>query len=189
MKKLKWLFIPSIILIFLTGCFAIPIGDGKKVKLSKSGITFIDEDGKEASLSVDTDEGSIHFSGPDNENLSFGANVDLPDDFPDAIPLAEDAFIYTSSSKGDTVLVLYETGLSFKDILQIYEDFYKNYGFDSVDKQEATLGEGNIRLMFTGYKDGELINTVLTHVKQEKKRQVQIQISEDPFYEPSEDED
>src|SRR5690625_6674479 len=87
------------------------------------------------------------------------------------------------------ILVLYETGLSFKDILQIYEDFYKNYGFDSVDKQEATLGEGNIRLMFTGYKDGELINTVLTHVKQEKKRQVQIQISEDPFYEPSEDED
>lgn len=189
MNKLKMLLVPSIILVFLTGCFAIPIGDGKKVKLSKSGITVIDEDGKEASLTVDTDEGSIHFSGPGNEEVSFGLNVDLPEDFPEEIPIAKDANIYTATSDVDAMIVLYGTKVPFEEILQSYEDFFDSYGFDSVDKEEIPTGEGNNRIVFQGQKEEEMFMIAITSLENEEENQIQIQKYNDPYYEPSENED
>lgn len=181
MSKLKLVILPLSLLIFLSGCFAIPIGDGKKVKLSKDGVTMINEDGEEASISLDTEGGSIHFTGMGDEEFKLGANLDLPEDFPDNVPIPEDANIVNSTTIDDLSMVLYGSGLSYDDLVAVYQEFYESNGFDKIDKKGLSFGmedEGvDNHMTFMGKKGEQIVQILVTDLKD--TRQVQISVGED----------
>src|SRR5690625_4461605 len=90
MRIFKSAFFMLAIVLLLTGCINIPIGDGNKMKISKDGITFTDEEGGQHSITIDEEEGQVSMKGfgmdGEDEEISVGQNLDIPNSFPTDIP-------------------------------------------------------------------------------------------------------
>lgn len=56
MKVSYSLVLTLFFIIFVTGCFNIPIGDGNKIKLSKEGVVFTEADGEQHKITIDKDD-------------------------------------------------------------------------------------------------------------------------------------
>src|SRR5690625_603183 len=133
MKGIRISFLLFMMIVLLAGCIAIPIGDGNKLRLSKKGITVTDEDGEEHSISIDDEEKSLSISGfgmDEDEGIQLGENLDLPDNFPEDVPVAQDAQIHSSSSVSGNIIVYYHTDLPYEDVKHEYQKYYETASFD-----------------------------------------------------------
>src|SRR5690625_2802954 len=147
-KIFKGKFINGIFTIFLTGCINIPIGDGNKMKISKDGITFTDEEGGEHSISIDEEEGQFQMKGfgmdDEDEGLTLGQNLELPKDFPSDIPIPDDANIHQTNSVQSNVSVSFETETDIEEIIKLYETYLSD-NFTEEPKVLDIEGEGSIK--------------------------------------------
>lgn len=133
------------IILLLTACFNIPLGDGNKLKLGKDGVTFTDEEGDETKIAVDKDEGQINISGGkdgDEVDLSFGEDLDLPATFPKDMPLTEDATIHqsTTTKGGKEWAVSYSTKESLDSVTAMYLT-YLEANYAEVGRQSDQVEE------------------------------------------------
>lgn len=149
----KGLFL-TILMIVLTGCIKIPLGDDGSLKLSKDGITVTDKDGKDTTIKADTDDGSFSMSSNEGEefNMAFGDDLDVPEDFPvDDLPIPKDAKIVSSQKtttedgSGEVVIYVYE-GI-FNELAKFYESHFEKSGYEaietgSIDSEEDELQSG-----------------------------------------------
>lgn len=111
----------GMLLIFLTGCINIPLGDGE-LKVTRDGLTVTDEEGEEYNVDIGNDEGQFSISSDEGE-ISLGASVDIPADFPSDIPLADDAVVVSAVDMEELVAVTYGSEIDINTI----DDMYKNY--------------------------------------------------------------
>lgn len=152
-KLLKMLFL-TIILGMLTSCISIPIGDGKKVKLSRKGVTISSKDGEDISAKVDEKDGSFSIKGKDEGgkdiDINLGLNKKLPEELPKDFPIPKGAVVeyVNRSSIGDEKMIATIFNLSdLKDDLEAYHDkvldYFNNNGHEITSDQIA-YGQGSI---------------------------------------------
>ena len=174
MKMIQKVLLLGTALIILTGCFNIPIGDGNKLKLSKDGVTLTDGEGGTHSITLDEDEGQVHFEGfgmdEDDEGMSFGQNLSVPDALPGDIPITDDASVYQSSSIQGNVSVVYATNVSNDDVMSLYENYFNSSNvFTSEPNIMEFAGEGLLNKTFSAERnDGNLTVTVNTLAEEEE---------------------
>ena len=84
-KLFKFMFL-GIILGMLTSCLSIPIGDGKKVKISGKGVSVTSKDGADANIKIDDKDGSFSIKGTDEDGQEIDINVGIEKEMPKEIP-------------------------------------------------------------------------------------------------------
>lgn len=96
MNNNKWGIYVCILPLVLAGCISVPMGDGGKMKLSKSGVEIENEEGEKASITLENEEGgyTIH-TGDTVAKVGVGATI--PDDFPKEIKLPQNAELILSN--------------------------------------------------------------------------------------------
>lgn len=193
MKAWKVSLIALVVLLALAGCISIPIGDGSSMKISTDGITIKDENDEEHSINIDKDEGEITFEGFGQEDgsgkisiddesgqlsfegetqdgeeysMSFGADVELPSEFPSDFPIADDAEIISSTMMNNTFSVMYLSQQSMDSLTQMYQDYMNNNikeGSPEMNKVEADMGEGKMTMnQFTGETTHGKVSIMIT---------------------------
>lgn len=171
MKSIRISLLLIMTIIFLAGCIAIPIGDGNKLRLSKKGIIVTDEDGDEHSITIDEEEKSLSITGfgmDEDEGIQLGENLDLPETFPEEIPIANDAQILSSSSVGGNIIVYYHTDLPYEDVKHEYKNYYE---------AEAASFDGEVQI--TEQEDVEYKNIELEGIKGNESVHVYIEADEE----------
>src|SRR5690625_2595708 len=152
MKVLKGTLLLIFLTIFLAGCINIPIGDGNKIKISKEGVTFTDEEGGEHSINIDEEEGQLNLKGfgmdEDDEGVTLGQNLELPDSFPSDIPIPDDANIFQSSSVQSAFAVSFETSTSIDETIELYETYMNSKNFLEEPNEMDAQGEGSKSKIF-----------------------------------------
>jgi len=126
MRRLKYgLFLALV--IFLTGCVSIPIGDGNKVKVSKEGIILTSNDGSEHTISFDTESGSLYIDGFGLEDgFGLGETYEIPKGFPADIPIPEDAKVFDADEKAGIITLAYETNKNPQMINDLYAKYFNS---------------------------------------------------------------
>ncbi|MCZ7529349.1 MAG: hypothetical protein M5U31_02775 [Acidimicrobiia bacterium] len=116
-------------------------------------------DTPEGNVEVDPDGngGSVEFSGPDGEGGSVNiGGGEVPDDFPDDIPLPDDFEVTSSVSggDGDGIAAASVTGLSgesFDDLVSMYEDGIPDAGYDVTSSGSTNVnGSDTFTMGFDG---------------------------------------
>lgn len=119
--------------LILVGCFSLPIGDGNKLKISTDGIAVTDSEGGEQGFTLEENDETLtmkSFSTGDEEvEVIFGDNLALPDDFPNDIPLADDANIHQTNIVESAITIAYTTKMSAEDIDKVYEAYFNSDHF------------------------------------------------------------
>lgn len=140
--KLSLLLFVSILLI---GCIKIPIGDGNSIKFSKDGFTVTDKDGAESGVSFDEEEGSLHIStGEDGDgiNVIAGENSELPEDFPEEIPIADDATIVQAADMSEGTdryyMIMYYSENPLDKLIDTYRQYIDSAGFEDISPEMDT---------------------------------------------------
>lgn len=191
-----------LICVLLTSCISIPTGDGGSLKLSKDGIQVkdgdgteikidskdgtlnlrgTDADGKETVIQFDTEEGkmTIESDGEQAEatfNFAGFGDVEIPEEFPADIPIADGAIMSSSSKMEDgTEAVLYVSyaveGGSYADIAAMYEQYMDKQNYQDVmdmswegvfSKQGIMQNGGGFSVMVND--DGDMIHVHLIYV-------------------------
>lgn len=146
MKQIKIGLFFLLMLIFLTGCIKIPIGDGNSLKISKDGLTVSDSDGEVSTFSIDEDGKSLSVSSGDGEEWqgSFGENIEISEDFPlKDLPIPEEANIISaqkmSLDEGNGLIVIYTYEGEIESLSKMYVDNFKQNSFEEIE--EASLGD------------------------------------------------
>src|SRR5690625_6437902 len=75
----------------------------------------------------------------DDEGMSFGQNLSVPDALPGDIPITDDASVYQSSSIQGNVSVVYATNASNDDVMSLYENY-----FISRDRKSTRLNSSHV---------------------------------------------
>src|SRR5690625_3715938 len=186
MRIFKSAFFMLAIVLLLTGCINIPIGDGNKMKISKDGITFTDEEGGQHSITIDEEEGQVSMKGfgTDGEDqvISVGQNLSIPDSFPADIPMPDDAHIFHASSLQSVTTISFETAIDIGKIVDLYET-YLNSGILVAELNVMEFqGEGSLNKVFSGErKDGQLSIVIEGSIEREYDTTVQITFSTEQF--------
>src|SRR5699024_6109968 len=108
--------------------------------------------GGEHSLSLDEESGTLSFKGEGEDGdteWTFGEGAELPEGFPDEIPLADDAMIVHAMSVGSQVSIMYGSAMSPGDLDDIYRPFMERDGKD-VERSEMSFEEGTLYI-YEGY--------------------------------------
>lgn len=147
--------------MLLAGCFSIPLGDGNKMKLSKSGVTITDEDGEEHSITVDEEEGQVTMKGfgmeEEEAEIKFGEGLDVPDSLPKDIPIAKDADIIQSSTVQTMTSVSYTTKQEIEEIEAMYQEFFDQDTFMEKPSIMEQRSDGYLyKMMQAVRKDGHI---------------------------------
>src|SRR5699024_12871669 len=135
MKWIKLIILSFGTTVLLTACINIPLGDGNKMKLSKDGLEFTDADGDKHSIGIDEDKESITMKcfGMDNNegegSLTLGGK-ELPENFPEEIPMPESYKIGHSLHAQTKMSVSFYTATEPEEIREMYEEFFQTYGED-----------------------------------------------------------
>lgn len=128
MNIAKGSFVLVLMTIFLVGCITIPLGDGNKLKVSKEGVTFTDEDGGEHSITIDEEEEQVTMKGfgmeDEDDEVVLGADLDIPDALPKDIPIPDDANVHQASAVHSVITVSYTTTMNLDEIVILYEDYF-----------------------------------------------------------------
>lgn len=161
------------VMVMLTACINIPIGDGNKMKISKYGLTFTDEAGDETSISFDEDDGQLNIKGgKEGEELdvSFGMNVKPHEEFPKDIPFPDDAMFISSVKleESNATSVMFMTNMEFDNAVSFYNDFVDQ----AFDEKELLLEEQNI------YKDAGIDMDVIIGKRADGHATISIQYGE-----------
>lgn len=184
MRIFKSAFFMLAIVLLLTGCINIPIGDGNKMKISKDGITFTDEEGGQHSITIDEEEGQVSMKGfgmdGEDEEISVGQNLDIPNSFPTDIPIPDNANIVQASSIQSVTTISFTTTIDIEQIVDLYES-YLNSGILVAEPNVMDFqGEGSINKMYSGErKDGQLSIVIDGSIEREYDTKVQISFSEE----------
>lgn len=79
---------------------------------------------------------------PDESNRSASANATIPDGFPKEIPIIEDPFSLVAMSSDKAITVSYEVKKTFKEVLDVYKNYFKSAGY--TDMQETVVDDSYI---------------------------------------------
>lgn len=163
MGKIKVLFVLSVVLVLMTGCFSIPTGDGGKIKLGKGGVEIEGEDGERATIDVDGEEGGYSITtekkvdGKDT-NINFGSHAEVPADFPKDIPRPSDDYLMAAvvieENDGKGISLSYQMEGDFEEYKEQYDNYLMENGYE-VERLE--LAQAMITLMGT---KGETVLTI-----------------------------
>ena len=162
-------------MLVLSGCFSIPLGDGKSMKIGKDGLTFKDEDGAETSITVDKEGQGIKVQSDEEDiDMSVGYGAEIPESFPEDIPLAQDAVIFQSVSSNSGDWIFYRTNTDFDELKDAYQNYYESkFQGDFETSDILNISDELGHFAFNG-KTGDLI--IQTTISQVKGEQVQVQI-------------
>lgn len=149
------------IIIILTGCIKIPIGDGNSLKISKDGLTVSDADGEESTISIDKDAESFSISSGDEEwEGAFGENIEIPKDFPTKdLPIPKGANVISvqkmnvEDGHGSILIYTYEGDID--DLSKMYVDNFQKNDFEEIE--DGSVGEPGIEgyAAITAQKEGK----------------------------------
>lgn len=146
MKQIKIRLFFLLMLVFLTGCIKIPIGDGNSLKISKDGLAVSDSDGEVSTFSIDEDGESLSVSSGDGEEWegTFGENIEIPEEFPlKDLPIPKDANVISaqrmSLEEGNGSIIIYTYEGEIESLRKIYVENFNENGFEEVE--EASLGD------------------------------------------------
>lgn len=162
MKQIKIISLSIICTALLAGCINIPLGDGNKMKLSKDGLEFTDADGDKHSIGIDEDEESITMKGFGMDNnegegsLTLGGK-ELPEDFPEEIPLPSTYQIGHSMHSNTNMSVSFYTETGPEEMRQMYEGFFQTYGENVEDEVLGSQADNEIAYSYTGKTDLGLV--------------------------------
>lgn len=138
--RLKTMLALFALIILLSSCIKIPMGDGESLEISKDGLTLSDSDGKESTVSIDKESESIKVSNKDDEEWegTFGENVELPEDFPEKyLPIPEEANIISvqqmdfEDGKGTSVAYVYEGDI--ETLSEMYINNFEKNNFEDIE--------------------------------------------------------
>ncbi|WP_217587180.1 hypothetical protein [Lentibacillus saliphilus] len=167
-KKGSFIFV---IMLLLSGCFNIPIGDGNKLKLSKDGVTVTDKEGQEHSVTVDEDNEQVKVKGfgQDGEEASvtIGNNTEIPDAFPSDIPLPDDAEVFQASEIQELVSVGYETKVTPEEIGELYVGYLEGSVSGDFDQVVGQKENDSYRHYAADMKGGSVSIRVINSQKYE----------------------
>lgn len=132
--KSKWLLIIMAGLIVLSGC-----AKTKKTESQPENSTASEKSSPQ--VKIDKDKGTVEF---ENENIKgraeVGEDVQLPDSFPDDVPVYDGAKILSAitneSENLDTMMVTLQSDDSVKDVFQFYLDQLSQNGFSITNQRE-----------------------------------------------------
>lgn len=165
MKKNTFILPFMFTMILLAGCISIPTGDGDSIKLTKDGVSIKSKDGEEMTVKGNEDGGSISIEGIDGEgdeiNFKSTSSEEIPDDFPDSIPIPEDAVITlgqeTQMDGMHAFTVFYEVQ---DDDVEKYGDMYREYVTNS--GYEIGLDHfSDDSIQFSSNKDDGMFNFII----------------------------
>lgn len=155
------------VLSLLAGCMSIPIGDGKSMKLSKDGIKFKSENGEEQEISFQENEDGASYTvtGTDEEGeaseVSFGQTTEIPENFPEEIPVPDDAVVESAMNMdlGEMIqITIYLNAPSekFDEYAELYRGFGDKTGYE---KSVETTQDGFISLSFK--REDEVVSVTI----------------------------
>lgn len=137
--KVLVVLLALVVLFGATGCEQI-IGGAVK-----SGVE------KATGVKVNEDDNSVSIEGKDGTKATFGETAELPDGFPDSVPVYEGTIttaLETENDKGKSYMVGIETTDAGKDVAAWYETELKDGGWDL--KSSLKSDDGGL---FGGTKD------------------------------------
>lgn len=132
-KALCILFVALLAIVPMTGCQSA----AEKATKGATGVE------------VDTDDNKVTVTGEDGEQVEIQSGDELPDEFPDDVPMYDDAKIMASnkySAEGKTTFtVAYEVSADVKDVFDWYKeelqkDDWKIEGESLVTAQDQSTG-------------------------------------------------
>lgn len=122
----------------------------------------IESDSNGQDVEVDSSDGQVKVETEDGD-FTYGVGVDLPEEFPDDVPLPQGDYSVTSAiTSGNNVMVT----LSLEDIDFDAEKAHLESGFESagyeVDNATDALGSNSKMVLFEAKKAGRAVAFVLT---------------------------
>lgn len=114
----------------------------------------LDLDGEDGTFSIETDDGS----------LSFGGSSELPEDFPDDLPLPGDfeaQSVQEFSSEGEQVVAVQGTVEGYQQVVEFYEAELPAAGWEITGTSSSgTGGTGTTQLTFERGDDQGFVGVV-----------------------------
>ena len=129
MKVVKNISGLGISILLLAGC-SIPLGDGR-LGISTDGINITTDDGEEVNVQLDREGDQITISGEDGA-FSIGGEVDIPNNFPEDVPIPDDAEVFTGSVIEKDTNVAFTINENAIEIDKLYSDFFYSNNIEIV---------------------------------------------------------
>lgn len=137
-KFLRYVLVGTFAIGGATGLAACSSGDNK----AKDAVNKALEDN---GVSVDSKNGEVQISSEDGD-VSFGSSSDVPDDFPDEVPLPEDAKVTSSFStdsgegRNFSLTYTYDNTSDLNNATDAYKAQLKDDGYKMSDESSGSVG-------------------------------------------------
>jgi len=112
-----------------------------------------------ADVDLDAESGTVTLRGEEGEEMTFTADeggIELPDDFPSAIPVYPDARAVQYSSMGEGVQAGFQTAAALNDVRDWYVEQLEDGGWEL--QINTTMPDGG---MMTAELEGEALSVIL----------------------------
>ena len=154
------------LVVFAAGCDMIAEQAAEEVaEQAAGGEVNLDVDESGGNISVETSEGT----------MSFGGGGDLPDSFPEDLPLPEGDYEVASSfeqSGGDAGDLRLQTAVmttaAYDDVVAHFESALADAGWEVQDTQSMSMGEDLQSTTFVTVKGDQGANISITRAEQDQ---------------------